>query len=209
MAAAPSPMSAMPRSAASPRAGRAARCRPPPPRGALRPPPRLCRSDPRSLRPPARSPASRIRSTHGGVRPWWAHGSMVTKIVPLACRLARGLERDRLRVRPSGRLADPLADHRTVSARRRRRRPSGSGSRGRRARPRARARARGSRRCGCEPCVRLGRVGGREHRAARDEERGAGVAQRAHVRPPPRPRRPGSARRRAPRGPRSGRTPPA
>ena len=51
---------------------------------------------------------------HGGVRPWWQHGSSETYRVAAGRVLAAVLERGALGVRLARRLSDALADHAAV-----------------------------------------------------------------------------------------------
>ena len=64
------------------------------------------RSEPATTRA---TPAASTASTHGGVVPWWAHGSIVTKSVAPRARSPAGFERDDLAV-PAGLLGRALAD---------------------------------------------------------------------------------------------------
>ena len=71
-----------------------------------------CRWGRRRRPPRARCPASRIASVHGGVRPWWPHGSSETYIVAPAGSSLQAVERRALGVRPRPAAGvEALADH--------------------------------------------------------------------------------------------------
>ena len=153
-------------------------------------------------------PAATIRSTHGGVRPWCAQGSIVTwSVAPRAASPAASSATISACRPPAGSVTPSPSV--LPSALRRRRPPSGSGTAAAaRLRP-ARARARCSRDGRRETAVRRGGI--RVAEDALPATKSDAPASRSAARVAPRrcPRRPGSGRRRGMRARDPARAPPA
>ena len=149
-------------------------------------------------------PAETIRSTHGGVRPWCAHGSSVTKSVPPRVRSPASSSATISAWRPpTGSVtpsptSSPSAETTTAPTVGLGYAPPAAAS----ARSRARSRL-------TRPRAADTRLRDRRRRRRRFPLRAVTRPQPGRWRrsPPPRRRRPGSERPRAPRAPRSARAP--